>query len=51
MPPALVVERFDIRTDADDEALRAMEDMCSVLDPGLEGQAHRYDRRMWLREK
>ena len=32
MPPALLVERFDIRTDANDQRLMAMEDFCSVLD-------------------
>jgi serine/threonine-protein kinase HipA len=32
MPPALLVERFDIRQRADDERLIAMEDFCSVLD-------------------
>ncbi len=32
MPPALLVERFDIRTDANDQRLPAMEDLCSVLD-------------------
>lgn len=32
MPPALLVERFDIRTGADDHRLLAMEDFCSVLD-------------------
>lgn len=32
MPPALLVERFDIRTDANDQRLLAMEDLCSVLD-------------------
>jgi serine/threonine-protein kinase HipA len=32
MPPALVVERFDIRGKADDPRWLAMEDMCSVLD-------------------
>ena len=32
MPPALVVERFDIRSGADDHRLLAMEDFCSVLD-------------------
>ncbi|MEO6277870.1 HipA domain-containing protein [Roseateles sp.] len=32
MPPALLVERFDIRTDANDGRLLAMEDLCSVLD-------------------
>jgi serine/threonine-protein kinase HipA len=32
MPPALLVERFDIRDHAGDESLLAMEDLCSVLD-------------------
>jgi len=32
MPPALLVERFDIRTDTNDPRLLAMEDLCSVLD-------------------
>jgi len=32
MPPALLVERFDVRTSAHDQTLLAMEDMCSVLD-------------------
>ncbi len=32
MPLALVVERFDIRTSAQDENMLAMEDMCSLLD-------------------
>jgi serine/threonine-protein kinase HipA len=32
MPPALLVERFDIREGADDHRLLAMEDFCSVLD-------------------
>lgn len=32
MPPALVVERFDIREQPDDPRWLAMEDMCSVLD-------------------
>ncbi len=31
MPPALLVERFDIRTNANDQRLLAMEDLCSVL--------------------
>ncbi len=31
MPPALVVERFDIRTSESDSRLLAMEDFCSVL--------------------
>ncbi len=32
MPPALVVERFDIREGLDDMRMLALEDMCSVLD-------------------
>jgi serine/threonine-protein kinase HipA len=32
LPPALLVERLDIREHADDSRLLAMEDMCSVLD-------------------
>jgi serine/threonine-protein kinase HipA len=32
MPPALLVERFDIRDRANDPRMIAMEDMCSVLD-------------------
>lgn len=32
MPPALIVERFDIRGAADDHRRIALEDMCSVLD-------------------
>lgn len=32
MPPALLVERFDIRQGSGDTRLLAMEDMCSVLD-------------------
>jgi serine/threonine-protein kinase HipA len=32
MPPALVVERFDIREDEHDTRRLALEDMCSVLD-------------------
>jgi serine/threonine-protein kinase HipA len=32
MPPALLVERFDIRRGPDDSRLLAMEDLCSVLD-------------------
>lgn len=32
MPPALLVERFDIRDREDDPRMIAMEDMCSVLD-------------------
>ncbi len=32
MPPALVIERFDIRHGAEDHRRLALEDMCSVLD-------------------
>jgi serine/threonine-protein kinase HipA len=32
MPPALIVERFDIRQSTDDKRLIALEDLCSVLD-------------------
>lgn len=32
MPPALVVERFDIRESKDDTRLLALEDLCSVLE-------------------
>jgi serine/threonine-protein kinase HipA len=32
LPPALIVERFDIRTIENDNRLIAMEDLCSVLD-------------------
>ena len=32
VPPALVVERFDIRRSPDDPRMLAMEDFCSVLD-------------------
>lgn len=32
MPPALIVERFDIRTSGDDTRRLALEDLCSVLD-------------------
>jgi serine/threonine-protein kinase HipA len=32
MPPALVIERFDIREGSNDTRLLALEDMCSVLD-------------------
>ncbi len=31
LPPALIVERFDIRTSPQDTLMLAMEDMCSVL--------------------
>lgn len=32
MPPALLIERFDIRQNANDERMFALEDLCSVLD-------------------
>ena len=32
MPPALLVERFDVREAADDHRRLAMEGLCSVLD-------------------
>jgi serine/threonine-protein kinase HipA len=32
MPPALLVERFDIRDSTDDRRMVALEDLCSVLD-------------------
>lgn len=32
MPPALLVERFDIRTSRRDDRMIALEDLCSVLD-------------------
>lgn len=43
MPPALIVERFDIRQNPDDRRLLAMEDMCSVLDLPKEAK---YDSTM-----
>lgn len=32
MPPALIIERFDIRESTNDTRMLALEDMCSVLD-------------------
>jgi serine/threonine-protein kinase HipA len=32
MPPALIVERFDIRAGMEDRRLMALEDLCSVMD-------------------
>ena len=32
MPPALIVERFDIRESLEDKRMLALEDLCSVLD-------------------
>lgn len=43
MPPALLVERFDIRTSLDDKRLLALEDFCSVL--GVPTEA-KYDGTM-----
>jgi serine/threonine-protein kinase HipA len=43
MPPALIVERFDIRQGFDDTRMLAMEDMCSVLDLPKEAK---YDSTM-----
>lgn len=43
MPPALLVERFDIRTSLDDKRLIALEDFCSVL--GVPTEA-KYDGTM-----
>ncbi len=43
LPPALVVERFDIRRGADDTRKLALEDMCSVLDLPTEAK---YDSTM-----
>ncbi len=50
MPPALIVERFDIRTSPDDTRLLALEDMCSVLnfppDAKYDGTIERIMRAM-----
>jgi serine/threonine-protein kinase HipA len=43
MPPALVVERFDIRQSLDDTRMLALEDFCSVLDLPTEAK---YDGTM-----
>ncbi|HUP34139.1 MAG TPA: HipA domain-containing protein [Candidatus Limnocylindria bacterium] len=43
MPPALLVERFDIRESVDDKRLIALEDFCSVLDLPTEAK---YDGTM-----
>jgi serine/threonine-protein kinase HipA len=43
LPPALIVERFDIRQSLDDKRMLAMEDMCSVLDLPKEAK---YDSTM-----
>lgn len=41
MPPALIVERFDVREALDDKRMLALEDLCSVLDlsPGAKYNA------------
>ena len=51
MPPALLVERFDIRRGGNDTRLLALEDMCSVLGLADRGQIRRHDgaRRPRLR--
>jgi serine/threonine-protein kinase HipA len=50
MPPALIVERFDIRRGADDKRRLALEDFCSVLDlpteAKYEGTIERVARRL-----
>jgi serine/threonine-protein kinase HipA len=38
MPPALIVERFDIRSSIDDKRMIALEDMCSVLGVSTEAK-------------
>ncbi len=38
MPPALVVERFDIRESLEDRRVLALEDLCSVLDLSTEAK-------------
>ena len=43
MPPSLIVERFDIRTDLTDKRMLALEDLCSVLDLPTEAK---YDATM-----
>ena len=43
MPPALVVERFDIRESLEDKRMLALEDLCSVLDLPTEAK---YDGTM-----
>ncbi len=43
MPPALLVERFDIRESTDDKRLLALEDLCCVLDVSADAK---YDSTM-----
>ena len=38
MPPALIVERFDIRESLEDKRMLALEDLCSVLDLSTEAK-------------
>lgn len=38
MPPALIVERFDIREALEDKRMLALEDLCSVLDLSTEAK-------------
>jgi serine/threonine-protein kinase HipA len=38
MPPALIVERFDIRERLEDRRMLAFEDLCSVLDLSTEAK-------------
>ena len=38
MPPALIVERFDVRESLDDMRMIALEDLCSVLDLSTEAK-------------
>jgi serine/threonine-protein kinase HipA len=38
MPPALIVERFDVRESLDDKRMFALEDFCSVLDLSTEAK-------------
>jgi len=46
MPPALVVERFDIRHNSDDHRMLAMEDFCSILDLPTSAKYHSTIERM-----
>ncbi|MGQ0665036.1 MAG: type II toxin-antitoxin system HipA family toxin [Pseudomonadota bacterium] len=40
LPPALVVERFDIRRGPEDRELYCLEDFCSILDVSTEAKYH-----------
>lgn len=52
MPPALVVQRFDIQRSSDDHRMLAMEDFCSILDlptsAKYDGTIERMARRLRL---